>query len=273
MSSKWLFFTAGLGSSNFKAAAKRLASQAESFHVFSKIKVFEEAEVLECCPRLLDWYSKEDLANIKGYGWYSWKSKLADLVIREELLGEFDGYFYLDAGCEMYNSVLSRGRLFRYLEHAQKYNATLFSIPTPEFWFTKRKVLEAFSGWESHALTPQLQSGSWFFGNSVTSKNVVKLWDSIASKGPFMTDESLSEPCEFPGFKVHRYDQSIFSMACKTLNLTSLKETPPGSNTSLSYYVRALSYPFWWSRNRTGLSSIPPTLQLFSKVLPARVND
>lgn len=254
---RWLFFTAGLGSDDFEASAKRLAEQANSFGIFETVKAFTTDEVKSLCPRLSQWYVEEDLANIKGFGWYTWKSKLADLIIREELLGKFDGYMYLDSGCELFLSGFSKNRLKAMMESAITNDATLFTIPTPEIWHTKKNVLDLFEESQEHAQTYQFQSGSWLVSNSAKCKQLVKRWEEIAKISPEMTDETLSKGGENSDYKVHRYDQAIFSMVCKEIGFQSSNYVIPGSNQSAKYLLRAFFYPFWWARNRTGTTVIP----------------
>lgn len=263
---RWLFFTAGLGSDDFEASAVRLVDQASSFKLFDTVKAFTTEEVKTLCPRLTEWYSEEELSGIKGFGWYTWKSKLADLVIREHLLGEFDGYVYLDSGCEFFLSGFSKRRLQTMMMSASKNHATLFTIPTPEIWHTKNAVLEIFGNSDAFVRTDQFQSGSWLITNSDVGKGLVKRWEEIASISPNMTDESPSLNGENIDFKVHRYDQAIFSMVCKELGLLPSKYVVPGSNQSWRYYIRAFFYPFWWARNRTGESIVPKFLRTLGRL-------
>ena len=263
---RWLFFTAGLGSDDFESSALRLVNQARSFELFDTVKAFTTEEVKLLCPRLTEWYSEEELPELKGFGWYTWKSKLADLVVREHLLGEFDGYLYLDAGCEFFLSGFSKRRLQSMMLNASQNNTTLFTIPTPEIWHTKNAVLQIFEGSEAFVRTDQFQSGSWLITNSDVGKELVKRWEEIASISPIMTDESPSLDGENIDFRVHRYDQAIFSMVCKDLGLRPTKYVIPGSNQSLKYFVRAYFYPFWWARNRTGQSIIPNFLRTLGRL-------
>jgi len=262
----WLFFTIGVGGPEFEAAADRLASQMSAFNIFSEIRVFKTAEILRLCPRLSEWYSEDELFTSKGFGWYTWKSKISDLVVREKYLGQFDGYFYLDAGCEGFLSVASKIRLESFCRNATKNGSTLFSIPTPEVWHSKKLVLEHLKVSSKDLYTPQFQSGSWFLSDCPDSEFIVKQWEMVMSIGPEFSDESISPNSEYSEFKVHRYDQSAFSLICKSYNLNACEKTPPGSVPSIKYYIRAFSYPFWWARNRTGEKVAPRLLRLLGKL-------
>jgi hypothetical protein len=261
-----LFFTIGVGGPEFEAAADRLAKKMAEFDVFSEIRVLKTAEVMSLCPRLSSWYSKEELFSTKGFGWYTWKSKIADLVVREKYFGRFDGYFYLDAGCEGYLSIASKIRLISFCNYAEARGATLFSIPTPEIWHSKRFLLDFLEVSEKDLHTPQFQSGSWFLSECRTSELLVQKWEAIMSMGPQFSDESSSPNGEYSEFKVHRYDQPVFSIICKSLGFESLGKIPPGSVPSLKYYVRAFSYPFWWARNRSGETLVPRFLSFIGRL-------
>jgi len=269
----WLFFTIGVGDKNFESAANRLARQMDEFGIFAKVHVFKTDEILRLCPTLKVWYTFEELEQTKGFGWYVWKSKIADLVVREKILGTYKGYVYLDAGCEGYFSILSKMRLKKFIRNAEKNEGSVFSIPTPEVWHSKRAVLEALNIDTTMRLSYQIQSGSWFLLDGVKSSQIVQQWNELMKISPKMSDESVSDGGEYEDFRVHRYDQPAFSLICKRNGLSALKFTPPGSVTSILYYIRAFSYPFWWSRNRSGISQIPKFLYFLGKLSAFKVFD
>ncbi len=251
-----LFITAGLGGKSFENAADRLVQQASSFGLFTRLHAVKEEEVFEICPRILDWFDKKQLPSIKGFGWYTWKASIAYHAIVEKRWGDFDLVMYLDAGCEMFKSKQSERRLGCYIESAMRDGRTLFSISTPEREFTKRDLFDFFPTLTPYDDTPQFQSGSWIL-KSDENQGFVDRWETLSALGAFMTDESPSRVLENPHFKVHRYDQSIFSLLAKSLGYSANSDLPPGAATSLRSKCRGFFYPFWWTRNRTGDTIIP----------------
>jgi hypothetical protein len=260
-----LFLTAGLGGKSFEDAADRLVAQASSFDFFTHLHSIKEEEIFQICPRILDWYKKEQLPDVKGFGWYTWKATIAHQAIVAKRWGDFDLVMYLDAGCEMFNSKQSAKRLRKYIDLALEEGRTLFSIPTPEREYTKRDLFEYFPSLSPEDVTPQFQSGSWILKFD-SNQHFAEQWEFLSSIGIFMTDESPSEISENPYFKVHRYDQSIFSLIAKSSGYRSVSDVPPGAADSFRAKVRGFFYPFWWTRNRSGVSMIPKLMIGLGKI-------
>ena len=262
---KILFVTAGLGGSSFEEAADRLVNQAQSFGLFDRLHAVKEEEVLEICPRLVEWFSLGELRSTKGFGWYTWKATIAFEAIVEKRWGDFDLVMYLDAGCEMFHSSFSQKRLEDYIIHATKFGNTLFAIPTPEMVYTKRDLFDYFPNLNANDTTNQFQSGSWILKMDA-SLEFVSAWESLSSLGIHMTDESPSKKTEDDRFLVHRYDQSIFSLLAKSFGFTPISDTPPGNTQTFQAKIRAFFFPFWWTRNRTGMTVIPIFMQKAAKL-------
>ncbi len=252
---RWLFITAGLGSENFQDAALRLVKQAESFEVFDHCHAVLNDEILDICPKIADWHSWDELMNLKGFGWYVWKSSIG-LAALQGRWGDFDGVMYLDSGCEMFLSGASRKRLLKYIENAELNGATLFTIPTPEYLFTKRLLFESFELTDEMKNSNQFQSGSWLMYGA-KGKEILQVWNDYVWKNPYFTDESQSPNGEDARFIINRYDQSVFSLVVKILGHESIREMPPGGNVRFRAKIRGFIFPFWWSRNRNGSSTIP----------------
>jgi hypothetical protein len=260
-----LFLTAGLGGKSFEDAADRLVAQASSFDVFTHLHSIKEDEIFQICPRILEWFKKEELPDVKGFGWYTWKATIAHQAIVAKRWGDFDLVMYLDAGCEMFNSKQSAKRLRKYVEVAMKEGRTLFSIPTPEREYSKRDLFEYFPSLSPDDTTPQFQSGSWILKID-SNQQLAEQWENFSSLGIFMTDESPSRNTENIHFKVHRYDQSIFSLLAKSLGYKSVSDVPPGAADSVRAKIRGFFFPFWWARNRTGNSMIPKLMLALGKI-------
>jgi hypothetical protein len=260
-----LFVTAGLGGKSFEEAADRLIVQAASFGVFTHLHSIKEEEIFQICPRILDWFRKEELPFVKGFGWYTWKATIAYQAIVEKRWGNFDLVMYLDAGCEMFNSKQSSKRLRKFIAIAFQEGRALFSIPTPEREYTKRDLFQYFPSLSPDDVTPQFQSGSWILKFD-SNQYFAEQWEILSSLGVSMTDESLSRLTENIYFKVHRYDQSIFSLLAKSLGFNAVPDVPPGAADSLRAKARGYFYPFWWTRNRTGNSMIPKSMLALGKI-------
>jgi len=264
LKSRWICITAGVGSKSFEEAAIRLVEQVEAFNIFDKTYAVLTDELHEICPDLFEWFPKDEISDIKGYGWYAWKSAIS-LAALSGRWGDFDGIAYFDSGCEFFLSRPSKKRLLKYIAEANKNGHCFFSIETPEICYTKRDLFEYFPKISTADRTNQFQSGSWFLSKS-TALEFIPKWNEVVWVAPHQVDESQSTLIENSEFLVHRYDQSVFSLLAKTMSLNAFGEIPPGRSGSFQYYFRAFFYPFWWSRNRTGKTSIPRILQYLGRL-------
>jgi len=260
----WLFITAGVGDYNFELAAQRLVSQVEDLKIFYKTKVFTNEDVYKYCPEIFDWYSKEELFQSKGFGWYVWKSRFGRLAAEGEF-GNFDGIMYLDAGCEVFNSYFSKRRLFHYIKKAEETGVCLFKSATPEREFTKQLVLDRFSGYNLKIDNFQYQSGSWFVSGE-TGRNLLKLWDEIIWENKDYTNEALSPTGENKIFIGNRWDQGVFSMSVRKFGLDSLELMPPGDISRFKSKVKLFFFPFAWARNRTGKTLLPKSMVKIGRI-------
>jgi len=259
-----IFITAGVGGANFEAAADRLAATISSFGVFDSIRIYKTSDIERYAPEILKWYQPEQLKELKGYGWYVWKSRFAKNAISENFMDE-DIIMYLDAGCEAFHSALSEKRLLKYIEIAKKEGACLFKIPTPEWQYTKKLVLERFQSKVELLDNFQFQSGSWLMRGNV-AKEFIQMWDSIVWEDQRFTDESPSPDGEEIGFVCNRYDQAIFSMVARTFSLNDCGDIPPGDISRFKPRFRMFFYPFAWARNRTGQSLITQRMIFLGKL-------
>jgi|LakMenEpi03Aug12_release.lakeMendotaPanAssembly.Ray.scaffolds.fasta_scaffold357879_2 hypothetical protein len=260
----WTFITAGVGSQDFEEAADRLAQTIDSFQLFDKIQVFKSSDVELYAPEIVSWYSKEELAGLKGYGWYIWKSRFAKVVVEDDFENS-DGIMYLDAGCEAYLSVFSKKRLKKYMKIAERSGSCLFRIPTPERLYTKQLLLDRFSTVAKNLDEFQFQSGSWLFTGKV-AKEFLKNWDEVVWEDKRFTDESISPSGEIEGFVCNRYDQAVFSMVARSLSLSACGDVPPGDLSGFKPRARLFFYPFAWARNRQGVSLVSKRMKLIGEI-------
>jgi hypothetical protein len=260
----WTFITAGVGSKDFEEAAERLAQTVATFQLFDNIRVFKSSDVGLYAPEISSWYSNEQLAELKGYGWYVWKSRFAKTVIENNFTSS-DGVMYLDAGCEAFLSTYSKKRLKKYMGIAEVNGSCLFRIPTPEKLYTKRLLIERFSSSVKGLDDFQFQSGSWLFTGNL-AKEFLTAWDKVVWEDKRFTDESASPDGEVDGFICNRYDQAVFSMVARSLSLNACGDIPPGDLSRYRSRIRFFFYPFAWARNRRGVSLISRRMRLFGEI-------
>jgi hypothetical protein len=255
----WLFLTVGAGSQDFEGAAQRLASQAEKCHLFSKVLSIDTNLLLSLIPELSPRLKTDSGADTPGFGYYSWKSRIARFAI-DGHFGTFDGIVLADAGCEFHLSAKSHQTLGDYLVYAKGYGVAAFQISTPECRLTKKRIFKYFPNISPEDTSEQFQSGILFI-DVQNGRKVIELWDSIVWDDIRNIDNQLD--LERDNFYAHRHDQSVLSLVLKNYGIRALRPNPPGLVRGLRGSLNANAFPIWWSRNRTGKSMIPLCLRQY----------
>jgi hypothetical protein len=252
---KWIAITAGVGSSNFEAASKRVARKIRKFQLFDEVICSSTKDLETYCPATSLVYKEFHNSNSRGYGFMSYKSELVHNAF-SGFWGDFDGVLWVDAGCDVLVNDLSRLRLKRLMKYAELHGAAFFTLDTPEISFTKRDFFRFFPKIDPYSAGPQIQT-TWFLLYGELGKSIAKEWLSITVSNKSLIDLSPSVMPEFPEFVENRYDQSAFSLICKSRGLTAMKYQPSNGGATLPGKIRAGTHPFWTSRNRSGKSTIP----------------
>lgn len=260
----WVFVTAGVGSKNFEQAANRLAKDVKAFNIFKEIICITNANIFEIVPKLKSSYTSIELEQTQGFGYYSWKSSIAESVMAGKF-GKFDGMMFLDAGCEVLPSFLNIGKLLQYMNDATIYGATGFAIATPECQFTKSELFDCFPDWPRDDYSPQFQSGSWFLASEV-GREIARKWNRIVWEKKSNVSDDVSKFGERKDFIVHRHDQSVFSLVLKEFGIQAHLHSIPGQPSNIFRFLIAIKHPFWWSRNRSGKSIIPAWIKFVGLV-------
>ena len=198
----------------------------------------------------------------QGYGYYSWKSRVAKIALNGGF-GKVDGIALVDAGCEFFVSPSSLLKLNSYFLRAIEQGVAAFAISTPESQFTKRSLFDYFPMLSPEEKSPQFQSGILFISGD-RGLEIVNRWDDLVWADIRNVDNTIG--AENVDFYAHRHDQSVLSLILKSFQVQAIPENPPGYVTGLRNAVRAYPFPIWWSRNRTGTSLIPTYLHYFGRL-------
>ena len=255
MFDRWILLTAGLGSKPFESAAQRVLLEGNSLHGWEKQIALNFANLNEYCPTSVKNYSHILMPETTGFGYMSWKAEIVYRALNNDF-GPCDGVVWVDAGCEVVSNPLSRYILKRRMGSAKRYGAAIFTLDTPEMFYTKHDLFAEFPLVSDEDITPQIQTTNFYLYGDVGLK-IAKRWHEVASKSEVMIDESESKFGEVGGFINHRHDQSVFSLCCKSEK--SFHEFKPLTTGTGGYRakLRGFGSPFWAARNRTGVTYVP----------------
>ena len=260
-SRKWLLITAGLGSENFEASAKRVAHSARRFSILEHVVALNTEETFQLCSEVREKYPDQFKSEIRGFGFMAWKAEVVDKALRGHF-GEVDGVVWVDGGCEIYASLWTEKKLRKQLKIAEKTGLYSFTLDTPEYKYTKKFLLDKYSDVPNILESPQIQT-TWFALYGEIGRQISSAWISRTLEDFRNLDTSPSPQGENVGFIENRYDQSIFSLVCKKLGVIPASSFNVSGGNGFLSLVRALQYPIWATRNRTGQSIIP---KFFTKV-------
>jgi hypothetical protein len=257
--SGWLLVTAGFGSASFEAAAHRVARQAAKLPNVSMAVAVTTSDLPTICPRTSEVYGSFQNEEHPGWGYWAFKSEIVNQAFAG-YWGNFEGVIWVDSGCEVCITPMSNRRFWHFRSRAIKLGASVFSLVTPEFKYTKKSLFDEFPHLDPTDPSDQIQA-TWFILHGDAGKKIARRWLEITLKSVSYSNDEPSPGGESKEFVSHRHDQSIFSLVCKSEGVNPMKYTPATGTHSIFGRIRALWHPIWVSRNRTGNSVLPKFLQ------------
>lgn len=151
------------------------------------------------------------LSQPRGDGYWLWKPYFIARTL--ELLEEGDYLVYCDAGIYYNDSVR---KLICAMER-QGDDMMAFAIDRMEYVYTKRDAFLALDAdEEGYARTPQRMASAILLRKTAHSRQVIEEWLRFAQQDELITDAPNCLGKEnYPGFKDHRHDQSLWSLVTK----------------------------------------------------------
>lgn len=253
---RWLAVTAGVGAPEFEAAAHRIVASLVPSGIVDRVVEVVTKDLAEVCPNVSQLYKNLMNSDTRGYGYMCWKAEIIKAAV-DGWWGEFDGVIWIDAGCEVTINPFSRSMFRKFQNHAKNNGVACFTLDTLEIEYTKRDLFELFPGIEPKTSGKQIQS-TWFFLYGDLGKKIAREWFETVMKGTRLLELTPSRKSEFPEFIENRYDQSAFSLVCKSNEVIPMNYLPTNGHTSLILQFRGMFHPIWTSRNRQGRSIKKP---------------
>jgi hypothetical protein len=257
----WHLLTAGVGSADMTAASVRVFEKASSSGLFESVNAINNDNLAQVCSRVVTAYPHIFNETTRGFGYMTYK---ADAMVSafENSWGDCDGVVWVDAGCELFLTPLTRIRFKYFLRVAKKRGVACFELGTPEIQYTKKLLFDKFPSINPKDSGNQIQS-TWFMAYGELGRKVVEEWLALILESEDNFNLLASPGGEFPEFIEHRYDQSIFSLVCKRNGIKPMFFRPTPGRGSWKSLLRSFFHPIWTSRNRKGSSSIPRAFQYF----------
>jgi len=230
--------------SRMKSSMSRLNEQAQAFHFFNKIHLFDENNLPKAFKEC---FKQKLILGSRGFGYWSWKPNLILHILNQ--MDEGDSLLYIDVGCHL--NIRGKKRLIEYFEILEKTGNGMLAFqadqPCPEnsslvydgrrlfdqpnYAWIKGDLLDYFNARNNQAVTHSqaIGAGIIFFRKCNDAMNAVEEWCSITLNHFDLIDDSPSLSSNLPGFIEHRHDQALWTLLC------------------LKYKVKTLSaYEYWY---------------------------
>jgi len=280
---------------------ERLVSEAANLNFFDQIIAADESDL---DPTFRQKFSEQLKPNIRGYGYWVWKPQI---ILQElENMNEGDILQYADVGFTINPQGIKR--LGDYFDRAAKSKSGVVAfqgrrpeppmfddgreLPTwPDREWTKGDLFDYFGARNNHLITdtPTVQAGLLFVRKSPQAEEILREWLSVYYFDFHLADDSPSVSPNFPGFREHRHDQSIFSIIAKLNDVDTYSSnefwfprtlSSNGDWDALSFSpfhaTRSLNFGLWGNLKRKSsfyfTAFKPKNLKVSLKILNSRIN-
>lgn len=258
------FCTIGLGTSNYRKAAKRLAREALATGLFKSSQGNDEIYLKKNCNQF--WKNHKSIlkARVPGFGWWIWKPTYILSIL--ESLPVDDVLMYLDAGSYIGKSEKDIREIREFL-HFAELNDSVGSSNQPfiEESYSSKEYLDHIQLEDSARKSNQYCAAFLIVKNSEKGKSLIKEWQRLCCQSShkfyFIASGTKIEP---PNFVHHMYDQAILSPLLKKYSTIDLDV----GDKSVQGSIRLLRhrYAFSYGEKNLFVVSFFRAISLLSKI-------
>jgi len=228
LTGKWHFRTIGMGTVNYRAAAKRLSKEVLSTGLFETSIGCDERWLKRQSPKFWDDHKKVLKARVPGFGWWIWKPEFIRISLSQIPLDE--GLLYLDAGSFVSPDSNDLESLIKYLNIAMKEGVVgSNSQDFPEESYTSAEILDEFNLSSLDRKSNQFYGGFLLLRNSAKAKGLIDEWSNLLCLDNHRYLLPKPSQNDHKTFVHHAYDQAILSCMLKKISAKSIKIGDRGS--------------------------------------------
>ena len=215
------FITFGAGDVKYINAGQRLVGQANETGFFDGVELYG-IEHLKKEEEFVKTHKQFIINNKRGFGFWIWKSYI--IKKKMEKMKDGDILFYLDSGCEI--NVKKKNLLEKCFDQVKKdkiIGSTCGSEKNGHLdknWTKMDLIIKLDVNQPKYIDTVQRQGGTNMFYICDQTRKLVNEWYNISCIYHFI-DDTKSDNDNYPTFREHRHDQSIFSLLTKKYELFS----------------------------------------------------
>lgn len=259
----WHFRTIGMGTINYRAAAKRLASEVFDTKIFKSSIGYDEKYLKIHSPVFWQNHRKVLKARTPGFGWWLWKPEFINLCLESIPPGE--GLMYLDAGSFVSSDNNCLELLIAHLNLASK--EEVIGSNSQNFIeedYSSFGIMEKLNLKENDRKSSQFYAGFMLLTNTPKSRIIINSWQKIACENAHSLYFSKPTKNDSPTFVHNMYDQAILSCLFKINSVSSITIGDKGN----SGCIRVIRHRFGFkiSETRKLIITYYKTISYLSKV-------
>lgn len=186
----------------------------------------------------------------RGYGYWIWKPYIIKKAL--ERMNDGDRLLYIDAGCHLNPRGINRLKeYFQVVSNSHlKVGGFQIADSNNDRTWTKMDLLAYFGVQDNNTIldSGQIAGGHVFIQKCESSMRFVEEWINT-SEILHLIDDSPSHLPNFPEFREHRHDQSIFSLLCKTKGAVIFSGAECYVSQEKSWNT-LIDYPIWDKRDK-----------------------
>jgi len=212
---EWHFRTIGMGTLNYRIAARRLAAEASSTGLFVTSEGFSESFLKDSSPDFWLDHRKVLSAKTPGFGWWVWKPEFIWKSLTS--IPEGDGLLYLDAGSFIGRDAQSVSSIASFIQiTSQSGISASNNQPFIEKYYSSTRFMNHVNLAQQDRNSNQFWAGCLFLVNIESTRNLIQQWKYLCcvNDHDFLLAKANSVD-EVPGFVHCMHDQAILSALLK----------------------------------------------------------
>lgn len=236
-------------------SSQRLIKSAKYYNDFDEYVVFAPWDIDEDFRK----QNREILQYFRGDGYWLWKPYIIKKTL--ERMSEGDILFYVDSGTYFIHTMKPVLDIF----NTSSTPVMAFNVhaTAPEKEWTKRDCFVKLNlDMPEYSDTHQRCASFNLWRKNEISCGLANEWLSYAQDIQILTDLPSTHP-NYPKFKEHRHDQSIFSLLTKKYNLPIFRDLSQFGNDRINEYENS-NYPQIIEHNRKKANSLRVKYYLIS---------
>jgi len=251
MSFRCHFVSFGAGRKGYGSALRRLEKEIHVLDPDACVWLFDETNVGSEIFGLDVSFTDFAKANPRGFGLWVWKPWVVLQVMEKAQDGDI--VFFLDAGCTVHTSDLSKLRYQSYIKHIQENGNLFFDVGQAEHYWSKKEVVQYFNLSDRDLNLGQVVGGIQGHLVSGHQFKFVEEWlQACTLDSGRLVRDVVSRVDEDDRFIEHRHDQSVLSCLVKRAGISVL----PDETFHFPKWNRdGDGFPFWATRKISGIPS------------------